>query len=166
MANHVGNLLAELFPETENGGSSVAEGRHARSSHIEALLQVAASPTVVRSRTAPYAERMSERVPRPPRIPVEHEYGAGEEHMGQFVTNVSRNGAFIRTKKPLAIGATIDLNFTIVDDDLYTIEGVGEVVRMSADPVGVGVQFVSLTSDSKKVLERLLSKRTSWRPRR
>jgi len=86
--------------------------------------------------------------------------------MGQFVTNVSRNGAFIRTKKPLAIGATIDLNFTIVDDDLYTIEGVGEVVRMSADPVGVGVQFVSLTSDSKKVLDRLLSKRSSWRPRR
>lgn len=108
---------------------------------------------------------MSERVSRPPRVPVEHEYGVSEEHVGQFVTNVSRSGAFIRTKKTLAIGATVDLNFTIVDDDLYTIEGVGEVVRTSVDPIGIGVQFVSLTSDSKKVLERLLAKRSSWRPR-
>lgn len=108
---------------------------------------------------------MSERVPRPPRMPVEHEYGSLEEHVGQMVTNVSRTGAFIRTKKPLPIGSTVDLNFTIVDDDLYTIEGVGEVVRTSADPLGMGVQFVSLTADSKKVLERLLAKRTSWRPK-
>ena len=108
---------------------------------------------------------MSERVPRPPRMPVEHEYGSSEEHVGQMVTNVSRTGAFIRTKKPLPVGSTIDLSFTIVDDDLYTIEGVGEVVRTSADPLGMGVQFVSLTSDSKKVLERLLAKRTSWRPK-
>ena len=108
---------------------------------------------------------MTERVPRPPRIPVEHEYGSLEEHVGQFVTNVSRTGAFIRTKKPLPIGATVDLNFTVVDDDLYTIEGVGEVVRTSVDPLGMGVQFVSLTSESKKVLDRLLDKRSSWHPR-
>lgn len=108
---------------------------------------------------------MSERVPRPPRIPVEHEYGVTEEHVGQFVTNVSRSGAFIRTKRPLPVGSTVDLNFTIVDDDLYTIEGVGEVVRASSDPLGMGVQFVSLTAESKKVLDRLLEKRTSWRPR-
>ena len=107
----------------------------------------------------------SERVPRPPRIPVEHEYGSLEEHVGQYVTNVSRTGAFIRTKHPPPVGATVDLNFTIVDDDLYTIEGVGEVVRTSADPLGVGVQFVSLTAESKKVLDKLLAKRTSWRPR-
>ena len=107
----------------------------------------------------------SERVPRPPRIPVEHEYGSLEEHVGQFVTNVSRTGAFIRTKNPPAVGTTVDLNFTIVDDDLYTIEGVGEVVRTSIDPLGVGVQFVSLTAESKKVLDKLLAKRTSWRPR-
>jgi uncharacterized protein (TIGR02266 family) len=107
----------------------------------------------------------SPRVPRPPRIRVEHEYGSLEEHVGQYVTNVSRSGAFIRTKTPLPIGATVDLSFTIVDDDLYTIEGVGEVVRLSADPLGMGVQFVSLTADSKKVLDRLLAKRTSWRPK-
>jgi len=46
-----------------------------------------------------------------------------------------------------------------VMEDLETIEGVGEVVRVSDRPRGMGVVFVTLTPRSRALIDRLLTAR-------
>jgi hypothetical protein len=45
-------------------------------------------------------------------------------------------------------------------DDIETIEGAGEVVRVDKDPPGMGVVFRELTTYSKGLLEKLLTQRS------
>jgi len=79
------------------------------------------------------------------------------------VTNISSTGAFIRSKQPLPVGTLVNLSFTLLLDDIATIAGVGEVVRLSADPdsPGMGVVFRQLTSESRTVIEKL-AKDLGW----
>jgi len=44
-------------------------------------------------------------------------------------------------------------------DDIESIEGVGEVVRVDASPPGMGVVFRELSAYSKGLIERLLVQR-------
>ena len=41
-------------------------------------------------------------------------------------------------------------------DDVETIEGVGEVVRVQDDPSGMGVVFTELNQYSQALIDRLL----------
>ena len=42
-------------------------------------------------------------------------------------------------------------------DDIETIEGVGEVVRVEDDPPGMGVVFKELSNYSQTLIEKLLT---------
>jgi hypothetical protein len=100
--------------------------------------------------------------PRDPRIEVRHEYPSISKFVDEYINNVSRSGAFILTKSPLAVGTLIDLKFTIHDEsggDPITIEGVGEVVRNQPEPSGMGVVFIMLTVSSLNALNSLLTRR-------
>ena len=83
----------------------------------------------------------------------------GEEGQGSraISTNISRTGVFVRSKTPLAIGTKVNLRFTVIMDDIETIEGVGEVVRVHDDPAGMGVVFTELSGYSKSLIEKLLT---------
>ena len=50
----------------------------------------------------------------------------------------------------------VNLRFTVIMDDIKTIEGVGEVVRVEKDPAGMGVVFRELSTYSKTLIEKLL----------
>lgn len=97
------------------------------------------------------------------RVSVNHEFASIEEFITEYVSDISRTGVFIRSDDPLPVGTKVDLRFTVIDEDFETIEGVGEVTRVvapgSADPPGMGVVFVELTSSSKSLVERLLTRR-------
>ena len=56
----------------------------------------------------------------------------------------------------------MNLRFTVVMDDIETIDGIGEVVRVASDPAGMGVVFKELTDYSQRLVEKLL---TAQRPR-
>ena len=45
-------------------------------------------------------------------------------------------------------------------DDIETIEGIGEVVRVEQDPPGMGVVFRELNAYSKNLIEKLLTQRS------
>jgi uncharacterized protein (TIGR02266 family) len=79
------------------------------------------------------------------------------ESVHEYVTNVSRSGVFIRSKEPLPVGTEVDLTFTVIMDDVETIEGAGQVVRVQDDPPGMGVAFTKLTKYSEDLLVRLLT---------
>jgi hypothetical protein len=66
---------------------------------------------------------------------------------------------FIKSQTPLAIGTRVNLRFTVIMDDIETIEGIGEVVRVEKDPPGMGVVFRELSTFSKDLIEKLLVQR-------
>jgi uncharacterized protein (TIGR02266 family) len=91
------------------------------------------------------------------RITINKEFESFDAFVHEYVTNVSRSGVFIRSKEPLPIGTEVNLTFTVIMDDIQTIEGAGQVVRVQDDPPGMGVAFTKLTKYSEDLLVRLLT---------
>jgi len=94
---------------------------------------------------------------RDDRVTINKEFESYDAFISEYVTNISRTGVFIRSKTPLAVGTKVNLRFTVIMDDIETIEGVGEVVRVDDDPPGMGVVFTELSSYSKGLIEKLLT---------
>lgn len=98
-------------------------------------------------------------VPRAERIRVNQEFQSVDSHLSEYVTDVSRTGAFIRSKDPLPVGTRVNLKFALLIDEIEIIEGVGEVVRVQqADDVGgqgMAVLFRRLSEPSIKLLDRV-----------
>jgi uncharacterized protein (TIGR02266 family) len=95
------------------------------------------------------------------RVTINKEFESFDAFVHEYVTNVSRSGVFIRSKEPLPIGTEVDLTFTVIMDDIETIEGAGQVVRVQDDPPGMGVAFTKLTKYSEDLLIQLLTLHTN-----
>ena len=93
------------------------------------------------------------------RVTINKEFESFDAFIQEYVTNISRTGVFIRSQTPLAIGTSVNLRFTIIMDDIETIEGIGEVVRIEKDPSGMGVVFRELSTYSKGLIDKLLTQR-------
>lgn len=92
------------------------------------------------------------------RITINKEFESFDAFVHEYVTNVSRSGVFIRSREPLSVGTEVHLAFTVIMDEVETIEGAGEVVRVQDDPPGMGVVFTELTTYSEGLLGRLLTR--------
>ena len=78
-----------------------------------------------------------------------------------YAVNVSTGGMFIRTREPHEEGSMIYLQFRL-DDGSKLIEGLGKVVHVnSADHAvpGMGVEFVNLDANSKKLIDDIVKQR-------
>jgi Tfp pilus assembly protein PilZ len=95
------------------------------------------------------------------RVTINKEFDSFDQFIEEYVTNISRSGAFVKTSTPLPIGTEVDLRFTVVMDGIETIEGVGEVVRVDTDPAGMGVVFKKLGGYSAQLIEKLLTAKSS-----
>ena len=91
------------------------------------------------------------------RVTINKEFESYDAFINEYVSNISRTGVFVRSKTPLTIGTHVNLRFTVIMDDIETIEGVGEVVRVHEDPAGMGVVFTELSSYSKNLIDKLLT---------
>lgn len=100
------------------------------------------------------------KIPREERVTINREFESVEQFITEYVTNISRSGVFIRSKDPLPVGTRVNLRFTVIMDEIETIEGIGEVVRVSHIPAGMGVAFVELTSYSQKLIEKLITRKS------
>ena len=94
---------------------------------------------------------------REERLTINKEFDSFDQFIDEYVTNISRSGAFVKTSTPLPVGTEVDLRFTVVMDGIETIEGIGEVVRVETDPAGMGVVFKQLSGYSAKLIEKLLT---------
>jgi hypothetical protein len=93
------------------------------------------------------------------RVTINKEFESFDAFIQEYVTNISRTGVFIKSTTPLAIGTRVNLRFTVIMDDIETIEGIGEVVRVESDPPGMGVVFRELNAYSKGLIDKLLTQR-------
>src|SRR5579875_1577720 len=89
------------------------------------------------------------------RVTINKEFESFDAFIQEYVTNISRTGVFIKSQSPLPIGTRVNLRFTVIMDDIETVEGVGEVVRVEQDAsgpggvTGMGVVFRELSAYSK-----------------
>jgi uncharacterized protein (TIGR02266 family) len=92
---------------------------------------------------------------------INHEFASVDQFIDEYVINISRSGVFIRSDDPLPVGTRVNLRFTVIQDELETIEGLGEVVRTveRGRDKGMGVVFVELSQVSKELIERILVRR-------
>jgi PilZ domain-containing protein len=97
--------------------------------------------------------------PRETRVTINKDFESFDEFIREYVTNVSKTGAFVKRASPLPIGTEVNLKFTVIVDAVETIEGVGKVVRVQHDPPGMGVVFTSISQASQHLLERMLTQR-------
>ena len=95
------------------------------------------------------------------RLEINKEFASIDDFIAEYVTDISRGGVFIRSKQPLPVGTKVNLKFSVIVDDFQTIEGEGEVVRVLEDGenIGMGVQFISLTDESRAIVEDLVRRR-------
>jgi len=97
-----------------------------------------------------------------PRVNVNREFRSVEQFIVEYVQNISHSGVFIKSEDPLPIGTEVNLKFTVIMDELETIEGLGKVVRVvepgGDDPSGMGVIFTKLGSYSQNLLEKILAR--------
>src|SRR5512138_2525238 len=91
------------------------------------------------------------------RVTINQEFESFDAFIQEYVTNISRSGAFIKCKTPLPIGTKVNLRFTVIADDIETIEGLGEVVRVEENPPGMGVVFREISAYSKGIIDKLLT---------
>ena len=98
---------------------------------------------------------------RDERLTINKEFESFDAFVSEYVANVSRSGVFVRSPSPLSVGTRVNLRFTVLADEVETVEGVGEVVRVHDDPPGMGVVFTELSSYSQQILERLLTAKRS-----
>ena len=94
---------------------------------------------------------------REERVTINKEFESYDAFINEYVTNISRTGVFVRSKTPLSIGTKVNLRFTVIMDDIETVEGLGEVVRVHDDPPGMGVVFTELSTYSKGLIDKLLT---------
>jgi hypothetical protein len=96
-----------------------------------------------------------------PRVTINKEFESFDAFIQEYVTNISRTGVFIKSQQPLPAGTLVNLRFTVIMDDIETIEGLGEVVRVVTEPPGMGVVFRELSAYSKDLIEKLLVQRAT-----
>ena len=93
---------------------------------------------------------------------INREFASVEEFISEYVCNISRSGAFVRSVDPLPVGTRVALRFSVIIDEIETVEGIGEVVRVvppkTTQPPGMKVVFVELTKHSQELIERLLKR--------
>lgn len=94
---------------------------------------------------------------REERITINKEFESFDAFVHEYVINISRSGAFVRSQSPLPVGTEVNLKFTVIMDDVEHIEGIGKVVRVDTDPPGMGVVFTTLSEYSQKLISRLLT---------
>jgi hypothetical protein len=93
---------------------------------------------------------------RDARVTINKEFESFDAFIQEYVTNISRSGVFIKSKNPLPVGTEVNLRFTVIMDDIETVDGIGEVVRVDENPPGMGVVFREIGAYSKALIDRLL----------
>jgi hypothetical protein len=96
---------------------------------------------------------------REDRVTINKEFESFDAFVSEYVTNVSKTGAFVRSDTPLPVGTKVNLRFSVVMEGVEMVEGVGEVVRVHEDPAGMGIVFTELSGYSEAIIARLLTAR-------
>jgi uncharacterized protein (TIGR02266 family) len=104
------------------------------------------------------------------RVPLERKISLKFKEFRGFITEYSQNlsmgGMFIRTTSPKPVGTIFDFELSLTDD-FKLVQGIGEViwVRERDDgaerPSGMGVRFLDLSSESRRLIQRIVEEQVA-----
>lgn len=104
------------------------------------------------------------------RVPLERKISLKFKEFRGFITeyssNLSMGGMFIRTNSPKPVGTIFDFELSLTDD-FKLVQGIGEViwVREADDgperPSGMGVRFLDLSRDSRRLIQRIVEEQVA-----
>lgn len=99
------------------------------------------------------------------RARVEYEIRSNDTFLFEYMTNLSRDGIFLATRKPLEVGTTTTLRFALPGGG-RTIEVDGRVAWVNpyrkggSNPnPGMGVEFIGLNENDKEAITRLVKRK-------
>jgi len=102
----------------------------------------------------------------PAALRVKYKSATVDQFIEQSGVDISQGGIFVKTKKPLKIGALLKFEFQLSDAS-SVMSGVGRVAwRRQADtadaahPPGMGLKFLKLEGDTESLVERIVRERT------
>ena len=98
-------------------------------------------------------------IPRAARVRINEEFAPVEAFINEYVADLSSTGVFIKSKDPLPVGTRVNLKFSLILDELHVVEAAGEVVRRSAQPLGMGVAFRAVGPEAQKIIGRAIKER-------
>lgn len=107
-------------------------------------------------KSAPSVENRAAR-----RIRVNREFDSLDALLPHYVTDLTKESAFVRTLSPLDVGTQFSFEFSLVIDDVDTIEGEATVIRVSdaGQPLpGMAVRFDTLTERSRELVDAVLAR--------
>jgi uncharacterized protein (TIGR02266 family) len=99
------------------------------------------------------------------RVPISMQvrYRSLDTFFYDYAMNISHGGIFIKTRKPLANGAQVELEFEVPESKRkFTTQGT--VVRVifpgedEMEPAGMGIEFEPLSEDDKAMIDALWQK--------
>lgn len=109
--------------------------------------------------------RVDQRTPMPN---LKIKYKHLEELIQGSSEDLSKGGIFVKTKKPMEPGNTVNLSLVHADNAIEPFEVEGIVVRVTDESMGenamtgMGVKFINLTDKSRKMVEDIIeAERTS-----
>ncbi|MFH1728208.1 MAG: TIGR02266 family protein [Pseudomonadota bacterium] len=106
------------------------------------------------------------------RVPVKLrvDYKCKDNFLFEFSSNLSQNGIFVTTNKPLDPGTRLDVQFKLEADmsDAHTVNALGEVIWVNIPKdkkgkaldgqVGMGIRFLNLDELSKDKIKALVKR--------
>ena len=99
-------------------------------------------------------------------VEIEVHYRTAQEFLSAYARNISGGGVFIRAQQPLPLNREVHLRFTLPGID-RTFKVHGLVVwtnphpSRSSFPSGMGVRFMELDPEDKKILTDFAESRTT-----
>jgi len=90
---------------------------------------------------------------------VQYRFDTFDDFLGEYASDISLGGMFIRTETPRPTGSMIYLQFSLKDGSTL-IEGLGKVCHVTPPggerPAGMGVEFLNFDEESRSFIESLV----------
>ena len=92
------------------------------------------------------------------RVRVNEEFAEIAADLPEYVEDLSPGGVFLRCEERVPLGTEVDLHFTVLTEGLETVVGRGVVVHHGTpERPGLGIRFLSLTDESRRLVDRLVA---------
>jgi uncharacterized protein (TIGR02266 family) len=106
-----------------------------------------------------------------PRAPVEVEvhYRSAQDFLSAYTLNISGGGIYIKTNQPLPLNRQVHLRFTLPGiGRVFSVHGLvvwtNPYPSRSSSPSGMGIKFVNLDAEGKKLIAGFVKSKLSSPP--